>query len=78
MTGTPNDDLPDYYAVSLTRDLLPDDIDRVPDVPFLILLSDLKDMRLQIPNVLSAQTERKKENISAGAEVFVRDMPPRA
>ena len=32
--------------------LLPNNIDSVPNVPFLILLSHFEDMRLQIPNVL--------------------------
>ena len=32
--------------------LLPNNIDSVPNVPFLILLSHFEDMRFQIPNVL--------------------------
>jgi len=67
VTGTPNDDQLYYYVVSLTRDLLPDDIDRVPDVPLLILLSDLKDMRFQIPNVLLGLDPL------GGREIFVKN-----
>jgi hypothetical protein len=47
-------------------------------MPFLFLLNNFKDMRFQIPNILSTQKGGKKENVSAGASIFVRDLPPRA
>lgn len=35
-----------------TEFLLPNDVDSVPNAPFLILLSHFEDMRFQISNVL--------------------------
>jgi len=50
-----------------TRILLPNDIDSVPDMPFLILLSDFEYVGLQIPNVL--RTHMKLIKISDVARV---------
>ncbi len=47
-----------YRAVS-TNQLLPSDIDGVPNAPFLILFDNLKNVRLQIPNVLCKRTENE-------------------
>lgn len=46
----------EYFAVSINKDLLPDDVDSVPNAPFLVLLFDLEYMGFQIPDILRAQT----------------------
>ncbi len=39
-----------------TAVLFSNDIDSIPNAPFLVLLLDFKDMRLQISDILCAQT----------------------
>ena len=45
-------DQPEYYAFFQREFLLPNDVDSVPNMPLLILLSNFEDMRFQISNVL--------------------------